>query len=204
MIGLAGAHRTGKTTLARECARVLDLPFVETEVSGIFESMNLDPAAPMDIQTRLIVQSVILKVCIEKWSGYKGVFLSDRTPIDMLAYTMAEIQGGSLDGVGEQLMAKYFADCINATSRYFGLVLLVQPGIPLVAAPGKARMSLGYMEHLNTLMSGIMLRKELMSQVAFMSRDTLDLNDRISVVSLAYKRMIKKDVQLREVAAAIH
>jgi hypothetical protein len=204
MIGLAGAHRTGKTTLARECARVMDLPFVETNVSGIFESLGLDPAQPMDIQTRLIVQSVILKVCIEKWSGYKGVFLSDRTPIDLLTYLMAEIRGDTLDQTGEQLMAKYFADCINATSRYFGLVILVQPGIPLVAAPGKARMSPGYIEHYNALMSGILVRKELIPQVVFMSRDTLDLNDRISVVSLAYKRMIKKDVQLREVAAAIH
>lgn len=204
MIGLAGAHRTGKTSLARESARALGLPFVETSVSEIFRNMGLDPAEPMDFQTRLIVQSVVLKVCQENWARETAGFLSDRTPIDMLAYTMAEVKGETLDYTTEALLAKYLRDCINAANRHFSLIMLVQPGIPIVAAPGKAALSIGYMEHLNALMAGFLVRKDLSASTVFLRRDTLDMQDRINCVIHSYKRIIKSSLQERSEESAIH
>jgi hypothetical protein len=204
MIGLAGAHRTGKTSLARESTRALGLPFAETSISDVFFALGMDPAEPMDFKTRFMVQSVILKTCIEKWSGYKGAFLSDRTPIDMLAYTMADIQGKTLDKTGEHLMAKYFADCINATNRHFGSILLVQPGIPIVPAPGKAALSRGYIEHLNTVIAGLLVRKDINTQVSFIRRETLDMQSRVKCVLNEHSRMIKTGVQERSQAPLLH
>ncbi len=204
MIGFAGAHRTGKSSLARESARVLELPFVETSISEIFSKMGLDPATPMDFKTRLMVQSVILKVLCENWSRETAGFLSDRTPIDLLAYTMAEVRGDTLDYAAEVLLAQYARDCIAATNRYFSLIMLIQPGIPIVAAPGKATLSLGYMEHLNTLMSGLLTRKDLTATAVFLRRDILDMQDRINCVIHSYKRIIKSNLQQRSEATQVH
>lgn len=204
MIGLAGAHRTGKTSLARASARALKLPFVEVGPGAVFSGMGIDPAEPMDIQTRLLVQSVVLKEAMEKWAGYKDGFLSDRTPIDMLAYTLADIQGTTLDAVGEALLANYTTACIRATNHYFGLVMLIQPGIPIRHEKGKAAPSRGYMEHLNTIMAGLLARRDLQSDVAFLRRETLDMNTRIECVVHSYKRIIKEGLQQRSEVAALH
>lgn len=204
MIGLAGAHRTGKTTMARETARVTGLPFVETELSLMFQQLGIDPGKPMDFQTRLMVQNVALKVCIEKWSGYTAGFLSDRTPIDLLAYTMAEVQGHTLDNATEAMMANYARQCIKAANDHFGMIMLVQPGIPIVPAPGKAALSMGYMEHLNALMAGLLVRRDVRVPVTFLSRDTLDLNERVNCLVTQYKRMIKEEFQQRVKAVAVH
>lgn len=204
MMGLAGAHRTGKTSLAREGARVLGVPFVETSTSAVFKAVGLDPAEPMNFTTRMMVQNLVLKDAIEKWQGYKDGFLSDRTPIDMLAYTMADIRGDTLDATGEALLVKYLRDCLKAAGDYFAVILLVQPGIPIVPAPGKAALSLGYMEHLNILMAGLMARKDFVPEALYMRRDTLAMPDRIAVLVNAYKRMIKQELQRKSKVAALH
>jgi len=204
VIGFAGAHRTGKTTLARASALALDLPFVETKVTDVFAAMGLDPAKPMDFQTRLVVQKVVLKELIEKWSGYKGAFLSDRTPIDMLAYTMAEVRGDTLNPTTERLLASYFADCIKATNDHFALVVLVQPGIKVVPAPGKASLSMGYMEHLNTLIMGALMRKDLLPLVSFIKREVLDLDGRVNRVVSAHKHLINQATQLGKRTSTRH
>lgn len=204
MMGLAGAHRTGKTSMAREAARVMELPFAETSVSAVFHSMGLDPAEPMDFQTRLLVQNVILKVLCENWAGYKGAFLSDRTPIDLLAYTMADVQGVTLDTTTEVLMASYARACIEAANKHFGLIMLIQPGIPIVPAPGKAALSRGYMEHLNTLMAGLLVRKDLVVNSVFLRRDVLDMTDRVNCLVHSYKRILNNTMQQRSEDMSLH
>lgn len=204
MIGLVGAHRVGKTTMAREASRVIGLPFLETSVSSVFESLGLDPAAPMDFRTRLMVQHAVLKFCIEKWQGHKDGFLSDRTPIDMMAYTLADVQGNTLGPTEEALLANYMRLCAEACNNHFGMLMLIQPGIKIVPAPGKAALSKGYMEHLNAVMMGLLSRKDIKPDVTFLRRDTLDLNERVNCLVHIYKRMIKQEFQHRITAATLH
>ena len=61
MIGLSGAHRTGKSSLARAFAEKHGIPFVETSASQVFKDLGVDPAATHDFSTRLTVQEEILK-----------------------------------------------------------------------------------------------------------------------------------------------
>jgi predicted ATPase len=204
MIGLAGAHRTGKTSLARESARALGLSFVETSVSSVFETLGVDPGQPMDFQTRLMVQSVVLKTCIEQWGDQKGSFITDRTPIDMLAYTMADIQGDTLDSASEAIMAHYTRSCIKAANDYFGLIVLVQPGIPLKAESGKAALSAGYIEHLNVIMAGLLIRRDLMTNGVFLNRETLDMERRINGVRHAYNRAIATGTKQGQEVFTLH
>ena len=96
-IGLCGAHRTGKTTLAIALSKKLKMPFVEIGTSKLFSDRNLDPAKPMDFRTRLHIQRVILNHAESIWFEMDESFICDRTPIDLAAYTLAEVQGNTLD-----------------------------------------------------------------------------------------------------------
>src|SRR3569832_863688 len=69
LIGLCGAHRTGKTSLAKAYAKKHGIAFMETSVSAIFKELGLDPAASFDFKTRLDIQEVILERLDAMYSG---------------------------------------------------------------------------------------------------------------------------------------
>ncbi len=92
-LGLCGSHRTGKTTLAQMFAEEYDLDFVVTTTSEVFAEHGLKPSSPMDFTTRLWIQDKIISAAEKIWSGCDTPFITDRTPLDMLAYTLGDIQG---------------------------------------------------------------------------------------------------------------
>lgn len=160
-LGICGAHRTGKTTLAKALAKALNMPFVEIGTSAVFAANHLDPAKPMDFRTRLYIQQQILKHAVEIWFEMDEAFICDRTPIDMMAYTLAEVQGNTLDKELEWELAEYLRDCKEATEKYFHYLFLVPPAIPIVEAIGKASLSKGYIEHIHCLCLALFQRTDV-------------------------------------------
>ena len=51
--GLSGAHRTGKSTLAKRVAELLHMPYVEYHGSAIFARLHLDPKQKYGLETRM-------------------------------------------------------------------------------------------------------------------------------------------------------
>ena len=94
-IGLCGSHRTGKTTLAKEVSCKTGLKFIQTSTSEVFAQNGLDPSEPMDFSTRIWIQNKVVSAAEEVWKGAGERFITDRTPIDMMAYTLADIDGAS-------------------------------------------------------------------------------------------------------------
>lgn len=188
-VGLCGAHRTGKTTLAREFAHRHNIQFVETSVSAIWREMGLDPAASYDFETRLVVQEEILKRVDAKLAHYAGLdFITDRTPLDMAAYTLADAIHDRVPAGCQERLAKYVNDCFESTNRRFGIVLLVQPGITAVFEEGKAVINAGYIEHLNSLMLGLTVDERLACAHFYMPRAVLGLKERVDALSAAVDR----------------
>jgi len=60
-LGLCGAHRTGKTTLAIAISSLLNIPFVRTTTSQVFAQLGLDPAEPMDFQNQFFQNLAIIQ-----------------------------------------------------------------------------------------------------------------------------------------------
>lgn len=154
-IGLCGAHRTGKTTLAIALSQRLNIPFVDIGTSAIFAEQGLNLALPMDIRTRLEIQRKILDHAVDIWFEMDQPFICDRTPIDMMAYTLAEVQGNTLDKDLEWELGNYLLLCKRVTKRYFGNLILVPPAIPLVDTIGKASLSKSYIDHVHYLCLGL-------------------------------------------------
>jgi hypothetical protein len=175
-IGLCGAHRVGKTTLAQAVSQASGLPFLQTHTSQIFKRHGLDPAKRMTFAARLSIQQDILSAAVEIWSLADSRFISDRTPLDMAAYTLADIQGTTK--LDEAVLTAYLDDCLQHTDRFFSTLIVIPPGIPLVHEPGKAALHSGYIEHIHTLVVGLCHDPRLSARVCQLARQVLLLEDR--------------------------
>ncbi len=174
-IGLCGSHRTGKTTTAKKLADDNDIPFVETTTSAVFAKHDLKPSSPMDFSTRLWIQDKVLEAAEEIWSQHRH-FITDRTPLDMLAYTLGDIQGRTQ--IEFEALEHYITRCFESCNRYFSRLCVVQPGIPLIAAPGKAALNEAYIEHLNTLVLGLCLDERQQTPFSVMPRKCIAISER--------------------------
>ena len=177
-LGLCGAHRTGKTTLAIAISSHLNIPFVRTTTSQVFAQLGLDPAEPMDFQTRLFVQNQVLDAAEQVWQESASPFISDRTPIDMIAYTLGDIQGKT--EVDFDLLSQYIDRCFASTNQFFQNLAIIQPGIPLVYEEGKAALNAAYIEHINILVIGLCNDSRLKTNVFCNARDVIAIDLRIN------------------------
>lgn len=179
-IGLCGSHRTGKTTLAKEIAEKTGLEFIETSTSEVFSRNGLHPSEPMDFATRIWIQNKVVSVAEKVWSDAQERFITDRTPIDMMAYTLADIDGTS--SVDFPALEEYLEHCFRVTDSLFSHLFILQPAIPLIHEEGKAALNRAYMEHLNILMQGLCCDERLHCPVTVVPRDIIPLDDRVKTI----------------------
>jgi hypothetical protein len=180
-IGLCGSHRTGKTTLAEAISKQTGIPFIKTSTSAVFEQHGLHPAQPLDFKTRLWIQHCVIEAAVPIWQqAGKGLFITDRTPLDFMAYTLAEIQGAT--EVNSEELEAYLAHCFEVTNQFFTKLVILQPAIKLVYEPGKAALNKGYMEHLNTLIQGLCHDERLKCPSLVIKRHITPLDQRIEIV----------------------
>jgi len=176
-LGLCGAHRTGKTTLAIALSSSLSIPFVRTTTSQVFAQLGLDPAATMDFKTRLFVQNHVLDAAEQIWQNSSTSFISDRTPIDMIAYTLGDIQGKT--DVDIDQLNQYIERCFAIANQFFSHLAIIQPGIPLIYEEGKAALNAAYIEHINVLVIGLCGDRRLQSHVFCNPREVIMLDERV-------------------------
>jgi len=186
MISLTGAHRTGKTSLAKAYAEKHGITFVATTASAVFKRLGLDPAKTYDFGTRLMVQSEILKEFDVIWGQHSlEQAITDRCPIDLLGYTMAEAVGTAVKKKEIDRFERYVQECFDVLNKRFSVIVLVQPGIPIVKEKGKAALNKAYIEHLNSTMFGLMMDERTRVAHYYIRRNMTDMDDRLSALENA-------------------
>lgn len=160
IVGVVGATGTGKTTL---CERS-EMPFIRTDVSGVYKKFGRDPKFRMSLLERLEVQTAILDHHIAMWRDqslkYAGqIIVTDRTPICFMTYTLAEISGYSQLGAEEDtLLLLYLARCRAALFEHFaGIFHLTGSPHAVATDDGKVRAitSRPYHEHYQAISVGL-------------------------------------------------
>lgn len=185
MFGIAGAHRVGKTTLAREVAQKLGIAFLETKVADVFPELGLSVRVSHDVATMFRIQNAILD---KLEAGYEmaardgEAWITDRTPLDVMMYTMADIRRDSLDTaelLGE--FRKHMTRSMEITSRNFRSVLIVSPGIQMVEDQSKAPGCPAYQIHCTSILHSMAYWRPLENVVlGMLPAHVTELNDRVS------------------------
>ncbi|MBE9561952.1 MAG: AAA family ATPase [Proteobacteria bacterium] len=179
-IGICGSHRTGKTTLAQAIANKTGTNLVKTDTNAVFIQQGLHPSQSLDFSTRLKIQKLIIQAAVKIWQTDN--FVTDRTPIDFMAYTLAEIQGDTEVDFVE--LEAYLTECFAVTNQIFSKLIVVQPAIPLVYETGKAALNKSYMEHLNIIVQGLCNDERLQCPTTIIPRDIVNLQKRVSIAIL--------------------
>ena len=153
----------------------------------------MDPQKDYPFAERLKLQDLILDNAIEEWASVAHhTFVSDRTPLDMLAYTMADIQRKTLTVVERAEFKLYMDRCFKVTNWYFSVLVVHQPGIPYVDDPTKGPPCMGYIEHINTLITGLVADRRCHAERSIIPREVLDLERRVGAVNSALRRAVTK------------
>lgn len=199
MIMLAGAERTGKSTLAKAYAEARGLTYIPSRSSQVWTEMGLTPG-PLDPKTRVAFQWRVLEAHIEDLKAVKGPAISDRSTLDMLAYLTLDLQGTGFD---KKVVDAYAEKCWTTLARFATLVVLVQPGIPYVEEEGKLKRCEIRQEVMNTLISSFMTSPMVIPPVYRLGRSNTTLEGRINSLNLLSAKLIGTATEERS-GASLH
>lgn len=187
LIGLAGAHRTGKSTLAERFSEVSGYTLVVSGASGTFKRLGMDPKADYPLDTRIAIQEAILEDMEKTFEAASVFSVIDRTPVDMAAYLLADVSRASVTPKQDARVVKYVDRCMALVRKHFSVIVVVQPGIEVKEEEGKAPGAASYMEHINMLCLGMITAGGLTPSKAFsIGRRCVGLDDRVDLlVSIA-------------------
>jgi len=154
MFAFTGSHRSGKTTLARDVAGRLGLFFHETSVSRLMQERGINMVEDMSIEKRLEAQEILLEAFAEQLNDIPSPFVSDRCPIDMIAYTLAEVgMHDSSKELGERIQA-YTDHALEITAMHYDLIVVTRPLPSYEEDPTKPPMNPAYQSHIQFIIEG--------------------------------------------------
>jgi len=209
LYGFMGAHRTGKTTVARQLAADIGVPFCETNLSQALSTMSIDPQADIGFKRRLEIQNTLLDLLLAGYAkaraenpGYDAIIV-DRTPLDILAYTMSEVLRETL-GTPEinDAYAAHEARCFQASNFNFAGICLVQPGIALVADASKAPANAHYQRHIHAAMMDVAYNERNRVDTLILPRKCLKVTSRVNESFDHLDTIISRQDETRTVANA--
>jgi hypothetical protein len=155
ILGLAGSHRSGKTTLARAVAAKGGIAFYDGSFGRLARTLGFESVARMSIFERLTMQNRVLDLYDREIRQDAAARITDRTPLDMLAYLVAEVgmHAGLGDAASREVVA-YRDRCIGLTRDLFDDVFVLQALPVYVVADGKPSDDPAYQMHIQTLIEG--------------------------------------------------
>jgi len=157
LFGISGSAGCGKTTVAKQVAEDLGILFRPTSITECARRHGFDPVAPMSLTQRVALQKHLLEDHLEMIDGETRPLIVDRTPIDMLGYMLGEMHMQShqeLPGDVLNQVAKYAADCLEATVKHYDQVFVLSPLANYEVSGKRPAENPAYQLHTHFLMLG--------------------------------------------------
>jgi predicted ATPase len=178
MIGLSGAHRTGKTTLAKAISKEMGFHYHDASVTKIMRECGINGVADIPLIERIQVQNFILdRFCADVKKAPKRS-ICDRTPLDMIGYMLGEVTMHNTPADLHGPISNYVDRCLKATEQHFDLVLFVRPLPLFVVEEGKPPENKAYQTLVQYIIEGA--SQNLNTICGVVEGDKLD--DRIEAV----------------------
>jgi hypothetical protein len=159
-IGFCGAHRTGKTTLAKRVAELLGYPTVLSGTSAIVAQYGFDMATDNRINVAgLVMQQEIIDTLADAAQAAReaapGSFVADRTPIDAAAYLLADATADRGEQrIWEDALAQV-KQAVILTEGQYDAVIFVPPAIKFEPMDGKPPENALYQAHHSAIVRGL-------------------------------------------------
>lgn len=182
-IGISGCHGVGKTTLAKAFSNKFNVAFVSSRASQVIADAGFDARLSYGFSDRLRLQSLILESALEDYCAASGgAFVTDRTPLDYLAYLLSDVGRNNVEGEDERELLDYRQRCFDAMNDYFNVIIVVQPGIALTCREGKGTPNQAYLEHFNAIVCGLSVDPQTLITATHLPRGCVDLRTRVLAV----------------------
>lgn len=152
---LVGAHRTGKSTLARRLSEDMGLHYHDASFGRIAKELGFAAVAPQDVAQRVVMQEQVLKRYEEELGDVARPFITDRTPLDMIGYMLGEVS--MHNGLAPELqdrIAVYAEHCIDATERHFDSLIVLRPLPVYTVEEGKPPPDRAYQQAVQMIIEG--------------------------------------------------
>jgi hypothetical protein len=206
LYGICGPSSSGKTTLARQIAEDLGMDFYATNTNDVCRAVGIDPHAPMTLDTRLKLQMHIVQHHIEQIQILPRPLITDRTPLDMLAFLAAEFHMQSHLLADEETLecADMLAEaCIDATAAHYDMLFYLGPLPTLTVDPTKPRPPVNriYQRHFALIVQGALL--ELDGHLAFCKVEATDFEERREILHDTIVERIDEIEKMRQ-SSALH
>ena len=154
MFGFAGAQRTGKTTLAKAVAERLGFHYHDASVSRFAREYGVNAVGDLLMLERIMLQEYILKRFVEEIHKAPRPAITDRTPLDILAYMLGEVTMHNTAPEFHERIKKYADQCLLETTRHFDLILALRPLPVYLADPDKPPLNRAYQSMVQMLIEG--------------------------------------------------
>lgn len=200
-LGVCGTHRVGKSTLVKKWAKKNDIEFIPLDVSGVIkQTVGTYCDGVNDLDTRLTAQRALVDACHERFMYRRTPFITDRTPMDVAAYTMADMMQGSMTDDQQAEAMEIIESCIDITNFAFTGMVLLFPSehIPFKPVETSAAPNIPYQWHIHYLIHGILNDPRVDTSFWYMGPDIHKLKDRMSAMDAIYEALIEDDVELAQ------
>jgi hypothetical protein len=154
MYGIAGAHRTGKTTLAKAIAEKLGIHYHDASVSKIMKECGIDGVRDVPLADRITLQEFILDKFIDAIKAAPRPAICDRTPLDMIGYMLGELTMHNTPVELHEQIQFYAERCLVETTLHFDTVLTLRPLPDYAVEAGKPPFNRAYQSMVQFIIEG--------------------------------------------------
>lgn len=131
-IGFAGAHRVGKTTLAKSLAAKMGFTFYETSIgkdASLWKNNHISVGEHFCFAERVLLQLQVLEY-LKPIVTRKDKAIYDRTYIDLVGYLYANVDT-STSNLSNEGIERLVLGCVYEQSRNLDLTIFVPPAIEI-------------------------------------------------------------------------
>lgn len=195
----AGAHRTGKSTTAKIVAQRLGLPYLDSNVTKEMLAAGFDQVGNLDLERRMECQEKRLELHMEKYAAAPRPCITDRSPLDIAAYTLAEFSMHSSVELGQRA-AELANRCVNLTRIHYDTLIVPRPLPVYLIEDGKPPPNVGFQHHVQYLIEG--MATSLSGEITTAILTVTSLEDRCDTVTDLIRDRLEDMAEWRKKAGA--
>lgn len=155
---ITGAHRSGKSTLAKDLSEALGIPYFEVSTTAMAKALGFDPVAPMTFAERLTLQEGLLEAHLAQLQQRPRPFIADRSTLDNAAYLLAEVGMNNVDPALWDRIERYRQRCMWAAGELYDLLLITRPLPGYEQRPDKPPANVAYQWHFQAIIEGMAIQ----------------------------------------------